>query len=166
MKLIQILLLGILIINELVLAQSQFIDFYGTRISIGMSKTEVQNLFRKNYEIEQKDNFIVVYTKDDKSYVGDFGFENNRLYVANRFWGVYETENPMEFTDVLYTLFSKIEGENLGTAEISTYTQNEPTATYKTLTYDYGDKDILIQIVNTKKYYGVTITERLLRVNY
>jgi len=158
-----LVIIGFLISYELPFAQSQFIDFYGKRVTIGMTKTKVKNLFAESYDIEEKNNFFMLYSKKIKSLDGSFGFENNKLYVANRYWGIYQYENSMEFTEVLYTLLSKIQKEGLKIAEVSTNIQNEPNSTYKTIKIDFGDKDISIKIIDTREYVGVEIVESLFR---
>lgn len=148
----------------LIIAQSQFIDIYGNRITLGMSRENIKNLFKNDYKIVEKDNFYMLYTKSDNLLVGSFGFENNSLYVANRYWDIYSFEDAIEFGDVLYSLLSKVQNEGLQNAVVTTSIQDEPNGTYKKLTIDYGDKEINITIKDKKSFKIIDLVETLFRV--
>ena len=97
-------LLFVFITITSIYCQKQYIDFYGTKIRLGMTEKELKDLIKFPYEFGMWENSEsgVVEDKLTGKFVLSIGFENKRVSFVSRHWADQNEDTSMDFAKKIY----------------------------------------------------------------
>jgi hypothetical protein len=147
---------------------TQTINLRGETVSLGMARAQVLAKFQdyrlicvkdKDTPVERCDSMMMTSSSTPYKAYGSFGFKNDRLSYANKYWsGVYENGTPEQFAEAMFNILRQDIGDSQSATYIVTVRENsDPSGNMKEVTLTSGRKSVQISIGESIRDTGGTI---------